>query len=188
MNGHKSNIKLIELVDIFQMTHSNAFPLMKMYGFWIKFHLCLSLRVEIDHGMARQPCVFSECQIGDKPVKPLPEQIMTEICKFCIDGLVQDCSISIANALEILQSCTKPFIWHHRPQWVKWVSKHLILLTNQMFVHWCTRLAALPLRRTQKTQALYSISDKTSHCSISHSLVAGKLDVKTMVSCWSLTV
>ena len=25
-----------------------------------------------------------------------------------IDGLVQECSISIANALEILQSCTKP--------------------------------------------------------------------------------
>ena len=28
-----------------------------------------------------------------------------------IDGLVQDCSISIANALEILQSCTKPLIY-----------------------------------------------------------------------------
>ena len=28
-----------------------------------------------------------------------------------INGLVQDCSISIANALEILQSCTKPSIW-----------------------------------------------------------------------------
>ena len=27
-----------------------------------------------------------------------------------IDGLVQDCNISIANALEILQSCTKPSI------------------------------------------------------------------------------
>ena len=27
-----------------------------------------------------------------------------------IDGLVQECSISIANALEILQSCTKPSI------------------------------------------------------------------------------
>ena len=26
----------------------------------------------------------------------------------CVYGLVQDCSISIANALEILQSCTKP--------------------------------------------------------------------------------
>ena len=25
-----------------------------------------------------------------------------------IDGLVQDCSNSIANALELLQSCTKP--------------------------------------------------------------------------------
>ena len=28
-----------------------------------------------------------------------------------IEGLVQDYSISIANALEILQSCTKPLIW-----------------------------------------------------------------------------
>ena len=28
-----------------------------------------------------------------------------------IDGLAQDCSISIANALEILQSCTKPSIY-----------------------------------------------------------------------------
>ena len=28
-----------------------------------------------------------------------------------IDGLVQDCSNSFANALELLQSCTKPSIW-----------------------------------------------------------------------------
>ena len=28
-----------------------------------------------------------------------------------IDGLMQDCSISTANALEILQSCTKPSIY-----------------------------------------------------------------------------
>ena len=27
-----------------------------------------------------------------------------------LDGLVQDCSNSIANALELLQSCTKPLI------------------------------------------------------------------------------
>ena len=27
-----------------------------------------------------------------------------------IDGLVKDCSNSIANALELLQSCTKPSI------------------------------------------------------------------------------
>ena len=29
-----------------------------------------------------------------------------------IDGLVQNCGISIANALEILQPCTKPSIWY----------------------------------------------------------------------------
>ena len=35
-----------------------------------------------------------------------------------IDGLVQDCSNSIANALELLQSCTKPSIHASRfPQW-----------------------------------------------------------------------
>ena len=28
-----------------------------------------------------------------------------------IDGLVQDCSISITNALEILQPCTKPLVY-----------------------------------------------------------------------------
>ena len=30
----------------------------------------------------------------------------------CFDSLVQDCSNSIANALELLQSCTKPSICH----------------------------------------------------------------------------
>ena len=30
-----------------------------------------------------------------------------------IDGFAQDCSNSIANALELLQSCTKPTIWVH---------------------------------------------------------------------------
>ena len=30
-----------------------------------------------------------------------------------IDGLVQDCSISIANTLELLQSCTKPSIYNY---------------------------------------------------------------------------
>ena len=39
------------------------------------------------------------------------------VCRFLkerrkyIDGLVQDCSNSIANALELLQSCTKPSIY-----------------------------------------------------------------------------
>ena len=41
-------------------------------------------------------------------------QIMLRFKDYIIinfDGLVQDCSISIANALEILQSCTKPSIY-----------------------------------------------------------------------------
>ena len=29
-----------------------------------------------------------------------------------IDGLAQDCNNSIAKALELLQSCTKPFLWY----------------------------------------------------------------------------
>ena len=32
------------------------------------------------------------------------------------DSLVQDCSNSIANALELLQSCTKPSICRYEPQ------------------------------------------------------------------------
>ena len=31
--------------------------------------------------------------------------------KYHFDGLAQDCSNSIANALELLQSCTKPLIY-----------------------------------------------------------------------------
>ena len=31
-----------------------------------------------------------------------------------ISGLAQDCSNSIVNALELLQSCTKPTIWYHK--------------------------------------------------------------------------
>ena len=37
--------------------------------------------------------------------------------KFDIDGLVQDCSNSIANALELLQSCTKPSILWRPVTW-----------------------------------------------------------------------
>ena len=39
---------------------------------------------------------------------------------YCINGLVQDCSNSIANAMELLQSCTKPSIFHasHVPWFV----------------------------------------------------------------------
>ena len=37
--------------------------------------------------------------------------ISTIASKNIFDDFVQDCSIAIANALEILQFCTKPSIW-----------------------------------------------------------------------------
>ena len=47
------------------------------------------------------------CRPGDKP---LSEPLMVSLPTY-IDGLVQDCNNSIANALELLQSCTKPSIY-----------------------------------------------------------------------------
>ena len=47
--------------------------------------------------------------------------------KLDIDGLVQDCSNSIAYALELLQSCTKPSIWLS-------VGSHNVL-HNQLWFH-----------------------------------------------------
>ena len=46
---------------------------------------------------------------------------------FHIYGLVQDCSISIADALEILQSYTKPSIYERPMHWpcVRWLSGHV---------------------------------------------------------------
>ena len=35
----------------------------------------------------------------------------TMVTNHHFEGLVQDCSNSIANALELLQSCTKPLYW-----------------------------------------------------------------------------
>ena len=42
-----------------------------------------------------------------------------------IDGFVQDCSISIANTLEILQSCTKPSICSNQPTSSWLLGRHL---------------------------------------------------------------
>ena len=47
-----------------------------------------------------------------------------------IAGLVQGCSNSIANALELLQSCTKPSIWDLKPLpcWINFrYQKHIFI-------------------------------------------------------------
>ena len=41
----------------------------------------------------------------------MPVRELVNSLQHHIVGLVQDCSNSIANALELLQSCTKPSIW-----------------------------------------------------------------------------
>ena len=49
-----------------------------------------------------------------KLVWELISQIASKVIAFYIDGLVQHCSNSIANALELLQFCTKPSMWSSR--------------------------------------------------------------------------
>ena len=51
-----------------------------------------------------------------------------------VDGLVQDCSNSIAIALELLQSCTKPsisFKWLYVPHTWSWSTKLLVWKKKQ---------------------------------------------------------
>ena len=46
------------------------------------------------------------------PLKSEQECVINSIFPCDVDGLVQDCNNSIANALELLQSCTEP--WRYR--------------------------------------------------------------------------
>ena len=66
-----------------------------------------------------------------------------------IDGLVQDCSNSIANALELLQSCTKPSTWpydglvqeRHNSILTYW--SYIFLTLIHQYMHWKTRQCQL---------------------------------------------
>ena len=46
-----------------------------------------------------------------------------------VDDLVQDCSNSIANALELLQSCTEPLMWSDAFKMILLVTQGPISLT-----------------------------------------------------------
>ena len=48
-----------------------------------------------------------------------------------INGLVQDCSDSIATALELLQSCTKPTIYSFI-----WDNEYFTYISNMPLTHW----------------------------------------------------
>ena len=63
-------------------------------------------------------------------LKPWLSNDCNSICKWHnIDGSVQDCSNSMADALELLQSCTGPSIWimwHYGSSW--WPGSYFMLL------------------------------------------------------------
>ena len=63
--------------------------------------------------------IFQSCSIGSGAFTSLhyPRGRGISKPKGYVDGLVQDCSISIANTLEILQSCTKPSICNMESPW-----------------------------------------------------------------------
>ena len=52
-----------------------------------------------------------ECFVDSFHLFPGSMYSSSQLVKNDIDGLVQDCSISIVNALEIPQSCAKPSIY-----------------------------------------------------------------------------
>ena len=54
---------------------------------------------------------WQELQKDRQQWKKIKQPLKRWLEKNNFDVLVQDCSISIANALEMLQFCTKPSIW-----------------------------------------------------------------------------
>ena len=55
-----------------------------------------------------------------------------------IDGLVQDCSNSIANALELRLSCTNPSIYNYDHLKAKLSCKHILEMLLEQIQSFCT--------------------------------------------------
>ena len=55
--------------------------------------------------------IYTDIETQHKFMSPHFAILPMSVSSLHIDGLVQDCSISIANALEILQSCTNLMIY-----------------------------------------------------------------------------
>ena len=96
------------------------------------FHITYPLFWEFPKGLLMQS--FGDFYVIslDKLVELSVTWDAMEIMLYHIDGLVQDCGISVANALDILQSCTKPSTC----TW-KWMQPALILFwgrfTNMVY-------------------------------------------------------
>ena len=76
--------------------------------------ICISPKFVFGLQLTMSPVLFRlmvwRLECAKKVQYPLPETMMSIVAYLYIDGLAQDCSNSNANALELLQSCTKPSI------------------------------------------------------------------------------
>ena len=104
-----------------------------LYWKFMEICMCWSnkqyVSVALGDGLAPNRCqanIWSNNGHGSMPCGITRPQWVSSSASPYVDGLVQDCSISIANALEILQSFTKPSIYmrprldHHRVSRCPW--------------------------------------------------------------------
>ena len=77
-----------------------------IYRYWISLPSSLNPTSDLRSGFCNP--INSPCMASPGCWSHILYRIQTLLHNF--DGLVQDCSISIALAMEILQSCTKPSI------------------------------------------------------------------------------
>ena len=89
-----------------------------------------------------------------------------------IDGLVQNCSISIASALEIQQSCTKPSIW--RLLWV--LRRSTIVRSLKWHTRWSHHWVLLSGLNSQQ-----NFIDKLNWSGSWHSTTDGR----QYMNCWT---
>ena len=114
--------------------------------FLFKFQGSLFLRVQlIKHLWFRQLLGAEKAKNTLKPVTCTTDGLFDWLAcipndKIYIDGLVQDCSISSALALEILQSCTKALICcslalsHHYALFSQWDHQYCINMCDQQVI------------------------------------------------------
>ena len=72
----------------------------------------------------------SQCHVNNSVLLALLTEVKRKhCCKFYINGLVQDCGNSIANALELPQSSAKPsvYCWEYHINW-----SHVVGLINRV--------------------------------------------------------
>ena len=98
-----------------------------------------------------------------------------------IDGLVQDCTNSIANALELLQSCTKPSTWY-----VNSTVVHCFVVVILPFIgHTCHSLTHIDILKGSAEILVYKIS-MGSHCFCCSITTAQLFSLFGIIPCYNI--